>query len=88
MKQKFSKLLPDAVAAIRQEFGIRNDDGSYVVTKEIPREYQGYISSFGASVMQMGLTTDVGRLRESERRRWLGRRPISFTQCAPRGSYR
>lgn len=55
MKQRFSILLPAAVAAIRTEFGTKDNSGEYVVTNEIPREYQGYISSFGASIMQMGL---------------------------------
>ncbi|MFT6001175.1 MAG: CRISPR/Cas system CMR-associated protein Cmr5 small subunit [Neolewinella sp.] len=55
MKQRFSTLLPAAVTAIRKEFGQKEDNGEYTVQKEIPREYQGYISSFGASVMQMGL---------------------------------
>jgi CRISPR-associated protein Cmr5 len=55
MKQRFSKLLPEAVNAIREEFGKKNNDGYYVVADPISSEYQGYISSFGASVMQMGL---------------------------------
>jgi CRISPR-associated protein Cmr5 len=55
MKQRFSTLLPAAVVAIRKEFGNKEDNGEYIVKQEIPREYQGYISSFGASVMQMGL---------------------------------
>lgn len=45
MKSKFSRLLPPAITAIEDTFK----------AESIPAEYQGYISSFGATVMQMGL---------------------------------
>ncbi|MBB4080313.1 CRISPR/Cas system CMR-associated protein Cmr5 small subunit [Lewinella aquimaris] len=47
MKDRINKLLPQAYAAVKAELSPRGEP--------IQKEYQGYISSFGASVMQMGL---------------------------------
>lgn len=47
IKQRIHKLLPAAVAAIQRELSPQG--------QPIAKEYQGYISSFGASIMQMGL---------------------------------
>lgn len=49
MNNRLSKLIPPAITAI-EEILAKPAGG-----KPIPREYQGYISSFGASVKQMGL---------------------------------
>lgn len=49
MKNRLSKLLPPAVASIKRVLAEPAGENP------IKREYQGYISSFGASVKQMGL---------------------------------
>lgn len=49
MKKRIEKYFPAAIAAIKAVLQKGND------TNKISREYQGYISAFGASVMQMGL---------------------------------
>lgn len=49
MKKSIEKLFPAALTAIQQL--LDEDYGEY----GIPAEYQAYISSFGASIMQMGL---------------------------------
>jgi CRISPR-associated protein Cmr5 len=47
MKKRIAKLIPAAIDAVDQVFPANS--------RPIPREYQGYISSFGASVMQSGI---------------------------------
>lgn len=49
MKKRIEKYFPAAMAAIKKV--LQEDREEHV----IPREYQGYISAFGASVLQMGL---------------------------------
>lgn len=58
MKQRISKLLPAAVKAVRAELSPSGE--------VIEREYQGYISSFGASVMQMGLLPTLAVFAEKK----------------------
>lgn len=49
MKKRIEKYFSPAIVAIENVLVQKYGD------KEIPREYQGYISAFGASVLQMGL---------------------------------
>lgn len=49
MKKRIEKYFSKAIDAIKEVLA----DGS--TSKEIPREYQGYIAAFGSSVLQMGL---------------------------------
>lgn len=53
MKKRIEKYFPSALAAIKK--GLQENDS----TKIIDREYQGYISSFGASILQMGLLPTI-----------------------------
>jgi len=49
MKEKLRKLIPKAIEAIKAK-EIYNPN-----KQEVPNEFKGYISSFGASVIQSGL---------------------------------
>jgi len=48
-KKSLENLIPDAINIIEEEFK----------GKKIPKEFNGYISSFGASIIQSGLKATV-----------------------------
>jgi len=60
MKKRIAKLLPPAVTAVNNEFPETD--------RPIPSEYQGYISSFGASVMQGGLLPTLAIFHSNQQR--------------------
>ena len=51
MKKRIEKLIPDAIKVVGDK--LKNKDN------KIPSEYNGYISSFGASIIQSGLVPAV-----------------------------
>ena len=53
MKKNITRLLPYADEAVNSIIKTKQDNGRTV--KYIPKEYKGYISSFGAAVIQSGL---------------------------------
>lgn len=53
IKKKIEKYIPKAIEAIqKKELGILRNN-------KVPKEYNGYISSFGASIRQAGLLATV-----------------------------
>lgn len=67
MKKRVERYIPLAIAGVKAEFG--------PAPYKIPTEFQGYISSMGASILQMGLVPtlavfadkDSGAARERRR---------------------
>ncbi len=63
MKSRIEKLVPDAIVAAGEIMlkAKKDENGNVVIDKNgntikyIPKEFKGYISSFGASVIQSGL---------------------------------
>ena len=67
MKNRIIKLLPYAENAIEQLF--KRDNDNRIINPdnpEIDKEYKGYISSFGAAVMQSGLLPAIYFNHQSE----------------------
>ncbi len=60
MKQQVEKFIPLAIELIR-EVGIANEKG------EVPSEFNGYFSSFGAAVVQSGLKPALAFFSNEER---------------------
>jgi CRISPR-associated protein Cmr5 len=69
MNKRIEKWIPSAIKAIEKS-GIVKADGT------IPKEYNGYISSFGAAVMQSGLKAAIAFNENTESGSVYGKSPL------------